>query len=71
MTAKRSIAGGAAGPARTALAVRQKARLPGGKTPPNWPWWWVTFGEQSRVISPECHSWLRSWGTAGEKNAPR
>jgi hypothetical protein len=28
--------------------------LPGGKTPPRWPWWWVTFGEQSRVISREC-----------------
>ena len=32
----------------------RKALLPGGKTPPNWRWWRVTFGEQSRVISPEC-----------------
>jgi hypothetical protein len=32
----------------------KKALLPGDKTPPNWPWWWVTFGEQSRVISREC-----------------
>src|ERR1039458_687007 len=34
----------------------RKALLPGGKTPPNWRWWWVTFGEQSRIISPECRS---------------
>jgi hypothetical protein len=42
------------------------ALLPGGKTPPNWSWWWVTFGEQSRVISRECRSHslssVKKWG---------
>ena len=37
----------------------RKALLPGGKTPPNWRWWRVTFGEQSRVISRERR---RRWG---------
>ena len=38
------------------LPYGKNALLPGGKTPPNGPWWWVTFGEQSRVISCECRS---------------
>ena len=38
------------------LPCGKKAPLPGDKTPPNWSWWWVTFGEQSRVISRECRS---------------
>jgi len=36
------------------LPCGKKALFPDGKTPPNRPWWWVTFGEQSRVISREC-----------------
>src|SRR3990172_864063 len=36
------------------LPYGKNALLPGGKTPPNGPWWWVTFSEQSRVISREC-----------------
>jgi formylglycine-generating enzyme required for sulfatase activity len=40
------------------LPCGKNTLLPGGKTPPNWPWWWVTFGEQSMVISPECRSQL-------------
>src|SRR3990172_2391021 len=38
------------------LPYGKNALLPGGKTPPNGPWWWVTFSEQSRVISRECRS---------------
>jgi hypothetical protein len=51
---------GAASPHGICRAAR-KALLPGRKTPPNWPWWWVTFGEQSRVIFPKCRSlWFPS-----------
>ena len=54
--AKRPTAGsGRASPAQH-LPCGKNTLLPGGKTPPNWPWWWVTFGEQSMVISPECRS---------------
>ena len=43
-----------AGRVRTGTARRQERLLPGGKSATPSAWWWVTFGEQSRVISPEC-----------------
>jgi hypothetical protein len=49
-----------------ACSARRATLLHGDKTPPNWPWWWVTFGELSRFISPEC----RSECTA-DQNRPR
>jgi hypothetical protein len=53
---ERLDAGGRQGQPAQHLPCDKKALLPGDKTPPNWPWWWVTFGEQSRVISRECRS---------------
>jgi hypothetical protein len=56
---ERLDAGGRQGQPAQHLPCGKKALLPGDKTPPNWPWWWVTFGEQGRVISRECRSPIR------------
>src|ERR1039457_1604665 len=56
------------GPLPQHLPCGKTTLLPGGKTPPNWSWWWVTFGEQSRVISRECRSFA---GSPSELSATR
>src|ERR1017187_9155734 len=41
----------AAPPGSHVICLRAKAALPSGKSATSFRWWWVTFGEQSRVIS--------------------
>src|SRR6266571_5350179 len=47
---------GVARPGSRVICPRAKKDLPGGKGPVAWLWCWVTFGEQSMVISRECRS---------------
>src|ERR1039458_4373732 len=43
----------AAPPGSHVICLRAKSALPSGKSATSFRWWWVTFGEQSRVISRE------------------
>jgi hypothetical protein len=61
--AKRSTASVRQGQPAQHLPCGKEALLPDDEISPNWPWWWVTFDEQSRVISREC----RRYGRMGSR----